>query len=191
MANAIEKIDGLMNNLAEAGIEIKLTRTEIADYIAAKADDYLTQELDEVQKRMNDRLDKVGSANSAPLKTVPKSVAKIVRSMKSLVPTAEVYIYFRETYGGKYEYQIGMRGGGDSPVKSFKIDVNVPDDEIPKEVPEYKELRERQKLLAHKLAELRDKKYRVVLIEKILRGTGKGQKLLNNLDVLAKSLVQA
>lgn len=184
---AIEKIDGLMNNLAEAGVEIKLTRTEIADYIAAKAEELINQEIGEIRTRMSEIREKVFRSD-VPLNHVPRSLGKVIRSTKSMVPGTEVKVYFREDYGGRFKYRILASNG---IIDSIQIEVQVPDKELPKEVPEFKEIGNRYTILMHKLGEISSKKYRVTLVEKILRGTGKGQNLLKNLDTLAKSLAHS
>jgi hypothetical protein len=170
---AIEKIDGITANLMATYAESKLTVSEIADYIAAKAEELINQELAEVQKKMNLIFGKVGAHSNGPLDYIPKSLSKVVPSIELVIPGTEIDIYFRqsEIFDGKYEYELVAEK---PPIESLCMKIRVPDDEIPKEVWEYQELAKQNQLLISKLQEIKRKKYRVALIEKILHETDKG-----------------
>lgn len=171
--NVIEKIDGLTASLAASCAESSLTVSEFADHVVEKAEELINQELAEVQKEMNLIFGKVGAHSNGPLDYIPKSLSKVVPSIELVIPGTTVDIYFRqsEIFDGKYDYELVAEK---PPIESLCMKIRVPDDEIPKEVGEYQELAKQNQLLISKLQEIKRKKYRVALIEKILHETHKG-----------------
>ncbi len=188
---SIEKVDELVNNLAEAGVEIKLTRTEIADYIAAKAEELLDKEYKELSQEMA-RLADIAGSGSKPLNTVPKILKDVMKHLKAIAPEDPNFkIYFRPNTWTPHSYHISGGDGAHGTVRRVSLVVDVPENEVPPELAMYHEVNQRRGEVYRKQEELKSKKYKTIMIEKILGGTGKGKKLLENLDTLAKHMVQS
>lgn len=181
----VKSVDG--GDLAKAGIDVKLSKMEIADYIADKAKEELETKIngmrEEIQKWVHGYLDVVPT----------KQQQKLADDMSALDGTNKFVVklsYFNHGDGISpwnivfgYEAPHWHHGKLFQVILTVKADASqIPDVDIVSMQEELCEANER-------LHELGKKKHRTVLLEKILAGSDSGKKVLADLQNMVNRAV--
>jgi hypothetical protein len=180
----VQKSDNVLDVMSNAGIDIKLTKTEIADYIAEKAQEELNTEIARVADQIND----------LRAKTYPVTGKwKVLADAYNAILPAHEQVPFVLTYshGGyhsvsdKRRYYCGM-----NHTYHRYLQIEIDEADMPKELLALPELEKHIGELQQRLNQLRTKKHRILLIEKILSGTDSGKVVLSDLTKIVNKMVK-
>lgn len=184
---ALTTLNGDVANstLAKAGVEVKLTKGEIAEYIAAKAQKQITEEIQSLDQ-------KYGRYNLhngvVKVDTYPKRIAAIVKSLTAADSERTTQVFFHEKgYGWNSHRDRWVINSGGAEMAFFLND----DEEAPAQSSELKAAKERFDTLHNKLRELQQKNYKVLLVESILSGSVAGATVLADLNKMVEQMVAA
>lgn len=182
------------STLAKAGVEVKLTKTEIAEYIAAKATKVIE---DEIQAINNKYSASKGNFRSGYVAVThpPKRIANVVKAINAadgadeVEGTTKALVRFQ---GKEFSYSRGYNRWVITLNGCDILDYRLTEDEtIPAEfeglVADNKRLTE----LGKKLDELRRKNYKVLLVESVLSGSIAGATVLADLEKMVQDMVAA
>jgi len=178
------------STLAKAGVEVKLTKSEIAEYIAEKAKKQIEEEIAAIETKHGGRHDfYYGSCNVA---SPPKRIANVVKAIGAAEDeddgsrlTVTVKFAGEDTCGRKNRWVIELDGR-----TSFSYDLSD-SEQIPPEYAAWKADKDRYNALQTKFNELCKKNYKVLLVESILSGSVAGTTVLADLNKMVADMVAA
>lgn len=179
---ALAKTGDVLETMAKAGIEVKLTKTEIADYIAEKAQEEINSEIAELRKEIetlaeNDKLTPTG-----PALTIAQGFAALNGDN-----VADYFVSYQNCYD-RYWGMTLFKG------TSHYLNVDIKKEQVPQSeidrCQKILELNKQVQTLNNRLRDLQTKKHRILLIEKILSGTESGKIVLGDLTKLVNKLVK-
>ena len=183
-AALVKAVDG--GDLAKAGIDVKLSKMEIADYIADKAKEELETKIagmrDEINKWVQGYLDVTPTKQQ---QKVADELSVLDGNNKYLVKLS----YHNSGDGKPWNIVIGYDAPHWHYGKHFQSIFTVKAD--PSQIPDVDidgmnaQLREAQE----RLHELGKKKHRTILLEKILAGSESGKKVLEDLKGMVNRAV--
>jgi hypothetical protein len=175
------------STLAKAGVEVKLTKSEIAEYIAAKAIKQIEEELAALEKKHGGRYE----LNSGLLKVAnpPKRIKAIVNAINAANSDNSEYtahaIYSRSSADvGYWQIHIGRY----SSALQYRL---IDGEDAPAEYDAWKVDKDRADALTDKHRELQKKNYKVLLVESILSGSVAGTTVLADLNKMVEQMVAA
>ena len=93
----LAKSENVLDTLAKAGVEVKLTKTEIADYIAEKAQEELNGEIERVSKELRTLREK-----TYPVSGKWKTLAD---AYNALLPEREKFTFTLAYHNQKYSFE--------------------------------------------------------------------------------------
>ena len=189
---AIAALNGEVGSstLAKAGVEVKLTKGEIAEYIAEKAKKQIEEEIAAIESKYGGRHDfYYGNCDVA---NPPKRIASVVKAIGAAEDEDDgsrlaVSVKFagEDTCGRKNRWVIELDGR-----TSFSY--NLSDSEqTPPEYAGWKADKDRHNALQKKFNELCKKNYKVLLVESILSGSVAGTTVLADLNKMVEQMVAA
>ena len=177
------------STLSKAGVEVKLTKSEIAEYIAEKAKKQIEEEIAAIENKHGGRHDFYWG--SIDVTSPPKRIANVVKAIKAADDAGEssltVSVKFagEDTCGRKNRWLIDIDG-------RTQFSYNLSDSEqIPAESAEWTADKERYNALQKKFNELCKKNYKVLLVESILSGSVAGTTVLADLNKMVADMVAA
>lgn len=174
--SAIVLKDAKINDMVAAGIEVKLTKMEIADYIAEKAKEELENRRTEINNLIQDY-----SRNGIPVEMNKKQKA-VADAVKVLTAKEITLVAAWENYSGNPRW-CGTFSDGERHFLSNVLDENqIPNIDVMALHNEYGECWRR-------LQELGRKKHRTMLVEQILAGSDSGKKVLSDLANMVQRAV--
>jgi ABC-type phosphate transport system auxiliary subunit len=178
----VVKQENVLDTLAKAGVEVKLTKTEIADYIAEKAQEELQGQITDLKNQM-EVLTK--NANKTPTGKW-KVLADALNDAKGAKDT--YFLQYERRYNGcMVTLVLQTENGWHHGV----VSVQVAESELPVELAQREALEKQLGELHKRLQTLQTKKHRILLIEKILSGTESGKVVLGDLTKLVNKLVNS
>lgn len=192
-STAITALNSEVGNstLAKAGVEVKLTKGEIAEYIAAKAQKQIAEEIKAIEAKYGDRHSLSNGTVKVP--NPPKRIANVVKAINAADEHVSGTTKASVVYAGK---DYGWRGLGNSwlirvggiDILSYRL---IDDEEVPPEYAVLQDDKVRWEGLHAKLRELQQKNYKVLLVESILSGSVAGTTVLADLDKMVQQMVAA
>lgn len=192
--NALAVLNGDVSSstLAKAGVEVKLTKSEIAEYIAAKATKQLEEEIKSIEEKYEGGGRRSFHHGQVVVANPPKRVVAVAKAINAAdgdatdVAKAVVLFSGKEFgYNGRNRWTIMVNG---TDILNYGL---TEDEEIPAEYETLLADRKRFDTLQKKLFELRQKNYKVLLVESILSGSVAGTTVLADLDKMVKEMVAA
>ena len=188
---AIAALNGEVGSstLAKAGVEVKLTKGEIAEYIAEKAKKQIEEEIAAIENKHGGRHDFYWG--SIDVTSPPKRIANVVKAIKAADDAGEssltVTVKFagEDTCGRKNRWVIELDGR-----TSFSYDLSD-SEQTPPEYAGWKADKDRYNALQKKFNELCKKNYKVLLVESILSGSVAGTTVLADLNKMVEQMVAA
>lgn len=176
----IVKQENVLDTMAKAGVEIKLTKTEIADYISEKAQEEINEEIRKIQEEAKALRESVSKTPTGKWKTLAEAfnaATGVDRAYKL------DYMKRHDTY--LVTLAIDSGHGWFNGIANREIDVK----DVPAPILEAEKLEERIHELNNRLRTLQTKKHRILLIEKILGGTESGKVVLGDLTKMVNKIV--
>jgi hypothetical protein len=175
--------------LSRAGVEVKLTKGEVAEYIAEKAKKQIEEEIAAIENKHGGRHDFYwgGIDVTSPSKRIANVVKAIKAANDADEPSLTVIVKFagEDTCGRKNRWLIDIDGRN-------QFSYNLTDSEqIPAEYVEWVADKERYNALQKKFNELCKKNYKVLLVESILSGSVAGTTVLADLNKMVADMVAA
>lgn len=176
-----------VSTLEKAGVETKLTKMEIADYIATKAKEELQNRVNEVQQELGNYQQK-GVPFSEHLTDLQKEYVSLyckIHNQKIDVNSASLII----GWGRDGSFAIGFRY---SHTDFFGGGMKIPLTDDQKNLPIVKKLGNMQNEYAdmvERIHNLDKKSHRTLLVEQILSGSESGKKVLSDLAVMINRAV--
>ena len=175
------------STLAKAGVEVKLTKSEIAEYIAAKAIKQIEEEIAALENKHGGRYE----LHSGLLKVAnpPKRIKAIVNAINAAnsEPNDTVaHAIFSSNSRGTGYWQIHI--GNYSTSLQYRL---IEGEEPPAEYEAWKVDKDRFDTLQNKQRELQKKNYKVLLVESILSGSVAGTTVLADLNKMVEQMVAA
>ena len=174
------------SNLAKAGVEVKLTKGEIAEYIANKAMARISEEIAAIEASETCGRSGLYYAEFS-VANAPKRVRNVLAALNALGTL--------NSYRIKYSNRLATYGtprGHWVIVDNTSHIVSVPLDEsedVPPEFAAWEEKKNRYDALVKKLQDLRSKNYKVLLVESILSGSVAGTTVLADLNRMVADMV--
>lgn len=167
------------NDLANAGIDVKLSKMEIADYIADKAKEELEARLVKLQKEIEHWQTKYHPVIPSKEQQAACDALTVATGKKFYCTLSYHWMHAEEQ---RWSVCIGT-DQNDPWHKGFQNAVAMPanPDQIPENVDVGAMHQERQELQI-RLQELGKKKHRTILLEKILASNDSGKKVLADLQ---------
>lgn len=179
----VEKSGNILDVMSKAGVEVKLTKTEIADYIAEKAQEEIKLEIESLKKRAKDIQDSVDTNLTGKYKV-------FADAYNSLTGKDHKFGLDYRHYNDTYSVNLGIHTAHNHGWLHGIVSVEIPKSEVPAAIIESWEMEKRVVALNNKLNTLQTKKHRVLLIEKILSGTESGKVVLGDLTKIVNKLVK-
>ncbi len=182
--------DVTSSTLAKAGVEVKLTKSEIAEYIAEKAKKQIEDETTALENKYGGRHDFYWG--NCAVANPPKRIANVAKAILGAVDEDDgtslaVTIQFagEDNCGRKNRWIIEIDGR-----TSFAYNM-LDTEQIPPEFTAWAADKERYNTLQKKHAELNRKNYKVLLVESILSGSVAGTTVLADLNKMVEQMVAA
>jgi phage I-like protein len=170
--------------LALAGVEVKLTKSEIAEYISAKAIAKIKTEMAALDAKHN------WYSGKLEVKDIPERLAVFTESLNKMrlynsFPY-QVYLGIGEAdiLGSKLNWRVESHNAHEGITLTFEKT-----DTVPPEYTQFVEDKKRYQSLRMKHAELSQKNYKILLVEKILSGSIEGKTVLANLNQMVAEMV--
>ena len=173
-------------NMEAAGIEIKMTRSEMAEYIATKMKKELKKELDQCTKGLEYHLTvEVQSADFSP------RMATILQAVNAGFPGCTMHLNINrvdqwESPDQLRQVNVFFQEGKD-PKANFVARITV--EEMPEVAREFCRKWARVRALQDAMSNLDKKKYRTTLLEQNLKATPAGKKVIASVEDLTASII--
>lgn len=167
-----------VDDLTAAGIDVKLSKMEIADYIAAKAQEELELRKDELQKRYQE----FSSGLSVTLDDLTDDQRTVVE-LYIKMHKAEIRDMSFNHWG---EWRLSVRTNN----RCGDLQLPLSDDQLNSDkIKEFTDTSNEIGEVNQRLHQLSKKSHRTMLIEKILGGSESGKKVLGDLTSMVKRAV--
>jgi len=167
-----------VDDLTAAGIDVKLSKMEIADYIAAKS----KEELEKRQKQIQEENNNTNfDASDVVLTGEQHSLVELYCRVNNATVTGKQYQFTR-----RYENPVlCINISGDTN----NLFINLAEDKLPLEIKKYMCNQREYHENWNRIRDLDSKKHRTMLIEQILSGSESGKKVLNDLNAMIQRAV--
>jgi len=182
--------DVATSTLAKAGVEVKLTKGEIAEYIAEKAKKQIEDETTALENKYGGRHDFYWG--NCAVANPPKRIANVAKAILGAVDeddgsglAVKVQFAGEDNCGRKNRWIVEIDGR-----TSFAYNM-LDTEQIPPEFAAWAADKERYDALSKKHAELNRKNYKVLLVESILSGSVAGTTVLADLNKMVEQMVAA
>ncbi len=182
--------DVATSTLAKAGVEVKLTKGEIAEYIAEKAKKQIEGETTALENKYGGRHDFYWG--NCAVANPPKRIANVAKAILGAVDeddgtslTVTIQFAGEDNCGRKNRWVVEIDGR-----TSFAYNM-LDTEQIPPEFTAWAADKERYDALQKKHAELNRKNYKVLLVESILSGYVAGTTVLADLNKMVEQMVAA
>lgn len=182
--------DVTSSTLAKAGVEVKLTKSEIAEYIAEKAKKQIEEETTALENKYGGRRDFYWG--NCAVANPPKRIANVAKAILGAVDeddgtslTVKIEFAGEDNCGRKNRWVVEIDGR-----TSFAYNM-LDTEQIPPEFTAWAADKERYDALSKKHNELCKKNYKVLLVESILSGSVAGTTVLADLNKMVEQMVAA
>jgi hypothetical protein len=182
--------DVTSSTLAKAGVEVKLTKSEIAEYIAEKAKKQIEEETTALENKYGGRNDFYWG--SCAVANPPKRIANVAKAIigaddedDGTALSVKVQFAGEDNCGRRNRWVVEIDGR-----TSFAYNM-LDTEQIPPEYAAWAADKERYNTLQKKNAELNRKNYKVLLVESILSGSVAGTTVLADLNKMVEQMVAA
>jgi len=183
--------DVTSSTLAKAGVEVKLTKSEIAEYIAEKAKKQIEEEMKAIETKYGNRNDLY--YGNFKVANPPKRIKNIVTAINA-ANSSDSDTTARVVYSGRNNHSSTDKGVWQIIVGHYVSGLQyrlTEDEEVPAEYAVWAADKERVDALQKKYTELCKKNYKVLLVESILSGSVAGTTVLADLNKMVEQMVAA
>ena len=180
-------------NMEAAGVEVKLSRAEIAEYVTEKVAKALKAELKKLDKEISD----AGNyEEEVRFNEVPERYLALVTALRAAFPTSTIVIHRPRHHSNRtskgettLKYFVRPPNFKEHGIWDASLELDFRDDEVPAGYRTWAARYERVTALHEKLAAISKKKYRVSILEETLKGSAGGQKIVANVAELAAAVI--
>lgn len=178
----LAKQENVLDTLAKAGVEVKLTKTEIADYIAEKAQEQLNEQITDLKNQIQ-------VLNKDAIQTPTGKWKVLADALNDAKGAKDTYLLqYERRYSGCMVTLIHQNENG---WNHGIVSKQIAESELPSVFTKIEALDKELGELQKRLQTLQTKKHRILLIEKILSGTESGKVVLGDLTKLVNKLVNS
>lgn len=176
--------------LAAAGVEVKLTKSELAEYVKELAIRELDKQLEDAvvaRDAAEGRIPWTGAEVNVDEASIPLRVKRIRAAMQEndvVIRGIDLYVDGEAIGTWRIEYEIGRT------VDYIRVPHKEGDYQIPSKYVEYVTLNNRCVDIRQKIHEVKNKNYKVLMIENALMSTDAGKVLITNLKSMVESLTK-
>jgi hypothetical protein len=179
--------------LAAAGVEVKLTKSELAEYVKELAIRQLErqwQEADEARSAHDGSVPFAGLTIDVDESSIPARVKKVRDALLESdvkIRGLDLHIEYDTTVVWRVEYADGKSGRIFSYVSIPMKEGEYP---IPSKYAEYHALDQKALDLRQKLHEVKNKNFKAMMIENALNSTDAGKLVITNLQQMVEKLTK-
>lgn len=188
MATKNKKVQSLVTSstdsseiLASAGVEVKLTKSELAEYVKEKA----LQTLRAKRDTLRDRQVRF-STKPVHLTILPSRVQSVLVAIRAFKPDAVVSISF--SHDGKHLWRIAPSDGWHSYFVG-EVDLVVEADDIPVDYTDYLKIDKQIDEINEQINQIEKKNFKAFMVENVLNGSDAGKVVIASLDEMVAKLV--
>jgi hypothetical protein len=190
MATKSKKVQSLVTSnadssevLAAAGVEVKLTKSELAEYVKEKA-------LQTLRAKSADLSERILHINIKPVqfarKDLPPRVAAVFDAILGFKSDAATSIRF--SHIGKHDWRIGQPDGWSSYFVG-EADLVREADYIPASYGEYLKINKQIDEINEQIHQIEKKNFKAFMVENVLNGSDAGKAVIASLDEMVAKLI--
>jgi hypothetical protein len=169
--------------LASAGVEVKLTKSELAEYVKEKALQTLRAKADALtQERLNINIKHLRFAEEA----LPPRVAAVLVAIRAFKSDAVASLSF--SHNGKHDWSIHQAKGWSSYFMT-EMDLVLEGDYAPASYGEYIKLDKQLSEINEQIQQIEKKNFKAFMVENVLNGSDAGKVVIASLDEMVNKLV--
>jgi hypothetical protein len=167
--------------LASAGVEVKLTKSELAEYVKEKA-------LQTLRAKSADLVEQRNRFNIKPVHptVLPSRVQSVFVAILAFKPDAVVSLSF--SHDGKHLWRITPSDGWSSYFVG-EIDLVLEGDYIPASYGEYLKIDKQIDEINEQIQQIEKKNFKAFMVENVLNGSDAGKVVIASLDEMVNKLV--
>lgn len=177
-----DKQELLKSKMSKAGIEVKVSKTDIADYMATKA----KEKLQEMYKTVREQIPK---AQKFTIDDIDPKYHNLIKEAQALSKVKKLEIHLRNSYSYFLDnptLKVNIGKNGCYPEFDFDVAINEKSENIKKFV----KLCESYRTIEQRLNSLNTTNYKVLLTEKALNSSVSGKELLVELNQMIDDMIK-
>jgi hypothetical protein len=170
--------------LAAAGVEVKLTKSELAEYVKEKALQTLRAKMDVLtQERLNLNIKYVRFTEQQAL---PPRVQSVLVAIRAFKPDAVASLVLE--HDGKHDWRIGQAEGWNTYFIA-EVDLVVEANYVPANFTNYLKIDKQIDEINEQIQQIEKKNFKAFMVENVLNGSDAGKVVIANLDEMVSKLV--